>query len=188
MNVYDFDQTIFYPDSSHYFCRFCLGKYPRLRAKVFPGAVSRGLGVLTKRRSTGELKEQLFSFLNYIPDPDAEIEEFWQKYWGNIQPWYFEKQQPGDLIISASPDFLVRPAAERLGAELIATPMDRHTGKIMGVNCHDEEKVRRFYQEYPGAQIDDFYSDSLHDSPLAALAKRAFIVKKCRLSPWPEIK
>ena len=53
-----------------------------------------------------------------------------------------------------------------------------------GENCHDTEKVRRFRALYPDAEIDEFYSDSLSDSPLAELAGKAFLVKKGRLSEW----
>lgn len=91
-----------------------------------------------------------------------------------------------DLIVSASPDFLLRPICEELGVSLIATPMNPYTGKIHGLNCHDEEKVRRFRLEVPEGHIENFYSDSLSDSPLAKLADRAWLVKKGKLSPWPE--
>ena len=63
--------------------------------------------------------------------------------------------------------------------------MDIHSGKISGENCHDEEKVRRFYEVYPDGEIDAFYSDSLADTPLASIAKHAFLVKKGIMSAWP---
>ena len=72
-----------------------------------------------------------------------------------------------------------------LGVGLIATPMDKHTGKILGENCHDTEKVRRFQEQYPGEHTECFYSDSLSDTPMAELADRAFLVTKGKLSPWP---
>ena len=40
--------------------------------------------------------------------------------------------------------------------------------------------------EVPDGHIENFYSDSLSDSPLAKLADRAWLVKKGKLSPWPE--
>ena len=42
----------------------------------------------------------------------------------------------------------------------------------------------RFHARFPGAGIDEFYSDSHSDDPLAALAKRAYLVKGERLLPW----
>ena len=67
----------------------------------------------------------------------------------------------------------------------MASPVDPKTGKTIGLNCHGEEKVRRFREVYGDAQIDEFYSDSLHDTPLAKEAKRAFLVKKDEILPWP---
>ena len=64
--------------------------------------------------------------------------------------------------------------------------MDPFTGHILGLNCHDREKVRRFRAEYPDAVIDNFYSDSFADAPLAEIAQKAFMVKKDQILPWPE--
>jgi phosphoserine phosphatase len=63
--------------------------------------------------------------------------------------------------------------------------MDPFSGHILGNNCHDKEKVRRFRLEYPDYAIDEFYSDSLSDTPLASIAARAFLVKGNILLPWP---
>ena len=40
-------------------------------------------------------------------------------------------------------------------------------------------------EEYPDAEVEQFYSDSLHDTPLARLAREAFLVKGDALSPFP---
>ena len=40
--------------------------------------------------------------------------------------------------------------------------------------------------EYPDAVIDNFYSDSFADAPLAEIAQKAFMVKKDQILPWPE--
>ena len=187
MNVYDFDQTIFYPDSSVCFVMYCIRKHPKAFLHQILGTAARGAGKLAGMTSTKRLKEKMFSFVSRLPDVDAEIAAFWQEYWKNIQPWYLAKKREDDLIISASPDFLVRPAAEMLGVRLIATSMDKQTGKIEGANCRGEEKVRRFGAEFPGETVDEFYSDSLSDTPMARQAKRAFIVGRAgRLNPWPE--
>ena len=84
-------------------------------------------------------------------------------------------------------DKLVNSSTEMaLGVRLIATRMDRHTGEILGKNCHDHEKVTRFYREYPGAHVDRFASDSYSDSPMARIADAAVLVldRENRI-PWP---
>ena len=49
------------------------------------------------------------------------------------------------------------------------------TGAIIGLNCRDEEKVRRFRELFPDAEVTDVYSDSLrHDRPIFSLGKHCF--------------
>ena len=138
------------------------------------------------RCDTKLLKEQLFSFLQRIDDVDVLVKEFWSKNEQRIWPWYLAQKKDDDIIISASPEFLLEPICNKLGIELIGTVMDKHSGEIRGENCHDKEKVRRFYERYPGAHTENFYSDSLSDDPMAQIADRAFLVKKDELSPWPK--
>lgn len=186
MNTYDFDKTVFYPDSSCCFFMYCLRRYPSAVWRTLPGTLSTALAYARKKLRTKELKEQTFSFLRYIPDVDRAVSDFWRLRRGNMQDWYLRQKRDDDLVISASPEFLLRPICRELGVRLIATPMDKSSGRILGENCHDAEKVRRFQAEYPGAHTECFYSDSLSDSPMARLADRAYIVKRGRLSPWPE--
>lgn len=185
MNTYDFDQTIFYPDSSYCFVKYCLRHYPRAVLKALPAVALKGLEYLQHQADTKAFKEKTFSFLPYLDDVDRIVEEFWREHRKNLQNWYLEQKRPDDLILSASPEFLLRPICDELGVSLIATPMDRYTGRICGENCHDVEKVRRFYQEYPGGKTETFYSDSLSDTPMAEIADRAYLVKKGVLYPWP---
>lgn len=186
MNAYDFDQTIFQPDSSYCFVMFCLRRHPLALLKTLPGVTSTELKLLLKKTDTKALKERIFSFLPVLEDVDAEVAAFWRLYRANLEPWYLSQRRPGDLIISASPEFLLRPIAEELGAELIATVMDKHTGRILGENCHDAAKVRRFREVYGDARPERFYSDSLSDSPMAKISESAFLVDKGKISPWPE--
>lgn len=186
MNVYDFDNTVFTPDSSASFVLFCLRHYPRAALKALPlAAVETVLYLAEGRKDAKWLKQALFSFLNGLDNVEAVVDEFWECYAGHMEAWYLEQLQPDDLIISASPEFLLRPMTDRLGVALMGTRMNPYTGRIQGKNCHDEEKVRRFLAVYPADSVDRFYSDSLSDSPMAALAREAFLVKNGYLLPWP---
>lgn len=186
MNTYDFDQTIFQPDSSYCFVMFCLKRHPRAVLRSLPRTIGTGVRVMCKKADTKELKERVFSFLSAIEDVDREVAEFWASHKGNLEPWYLSQKEPEDLIISASPEFLLKPITDELGVRLIATRMDKNSGKITGENCHDEEKVRRFRAEYPDAVPARFYSDSLSDAPMARISERAFLVDKGRIVPWRE--
>ncbi len=185
MNTYDFDKTIFYPDSSACFFRYCLFRYP---AAVLPTLLRSARCALRYLRGcigARELKEQVFSFLKDLENTEDAVNGFWRKYERNIGEWYLRQKREDDLVLSASPRFLLAPICEKLKVELIATEMDSRSGMISGENCHDSEKVRRFYERCPDGHTENFYSDSLSDSPMAAIADRAFLVRKHRLFPWP---
>lgn len=186
MNVYDFDQTVYYPDSSYHFFLFCLKKYPAAVLPAIPGSLVLALRYRRGRIGAKELKQQLFSFLKRLDDAETTVKSFWDSHRVYLQDWYLRQKRADDLIISASPEFLLAPIAAELGVSLIATPMDIRSGEITGKNCHDEEKVRRFREAYPDAEIEAFYSDSLSDAPLAKLAGEAWLVNRDQLSPWPD--
>ena len=64
-------------------------------------------------------------------------------------------------------------------------PRNLKNGDYIGENCYGEEKVNRFYKEYPNGVIDEFYSDSDSDLPLAKLAKVAYKVnRKGQVHKW----
>ena len=89
------------------------------------------------------------------------------------------------MIISASPRFLLRHICDELNVKLICSEVDKKNGDYIGLNCFGEEKVSRFHKEYPGATIDEFYSDSKSDEPLAKLAKKAYLVRcKGEIIEW----
>lgn len=186
MNIYDFDKTIFYPDSSATFVRWYYRRHPGMLLRHGVKTLGSMIGYFRGKSSVEELKQRFFAFLPYVRDLDREIAAFWEKYRGNIQPWYLRQKRPDDIIISASPEFLLRPICDELGVRLIATRMDRNTGVIDGRNNSREEKVRRLQEQYPDAVCEEFYSDSLSDTPLAEMAQRAFMVKKGDIGPWPD--
>ena len=93
-------------------------------------------------------------------------------------------KQENDVIISASPQFLVTAFTDRLGIKyILATDMDKHTGKITGKNCRGEEKVTRFQKVFKDS-VDCFYSDSMSDAPMARMAGQAYLVKKGMPERW----
>ena len=187
MNVYDFDGTIYKGDSSVDFAKYCLGKNKKCRRAV-PRMIGAGIRYALKQISTKDFKVFFFSFLRALePDEiDELVAEFWQTHKDRIVSWYKAKQSDDDVIISASPRFLLEPILTDLGIKnLIATEMNKSSGVIRGENCKGAEKVRRLRNEYPGVHIDHFYSDSLSDHPLAEIADEAFLVNREQIAPWP---
>ena len=185
MNVYDFDKTIFYPDSSFCFVLFCFSRHPFAVLRTLPRIVSAGIRFASGKIDTTSLKESLFAFLRFLPDPEQDVADFWRIHFRRIGMWYLERKKQDDLIVTASPEFLVSVAAGTLGVALIGTRMDVNTGTVLGKNCSGEEKVRRFRECYPDAEIQSFFSDSLSDQPMASLAGKAYLVRKGSLKDWP---
>jgi len=186
MNVYDFDNTILRGDSTARFFAYCLIHRPRMWLDV-PGQAVNGLLFALKLRKKQVFKQRMLHFLSLIGDVDATVDAFWKKNECRVKEWYHETHRPDDVVISASPEFLILPVCRRLKVECVmGSPVDKYTGVFSGPNCHGQEKVRRFREKYPDAQIDEFYSDSYSDSPLAELAGRAWLVKGSELLPWGE--
>ena len=176
MNAYDFDKTIYPGDSAAHFWRWCVRRHPAaiLRASAALGPALRAAGGDLSR---GELKQGLFAVLRGIDDPVREAELFWDEHIDRIFPWYLARKRPDDLIVSASPDFLIGEACRRLEIAHIATGMDPSTGRLTTTNCWGEEKVRRYRAVYGDELIEEFYSDSLSDLPMMALSARGYLVK-----------
>lgn len=188
MNVYDFDKTIFYPDSLTQFTLYCIMKYPRLLVSYCPKTLLTAILFLFKKITVTQAVEQLSSFVREIPDIDKEIELFWNKNEHKIARWYLDQKKETDLIISAAPEFLLKPLTDRLGIKLIGSQIDKHTGKVSGRCCYGKEKVKYLVisDYFPEQKIEEFYSDSLTDAPLASYAEKAFLVTKKgkKIQPW----
>jgi hypothetical protein len=178
MNVYDFDKTIYDGDSTVHFWLFCSRRHPGVFVRCLPrlmkGAVLYAFGRIPKE----DWKERFFSFLNYLPSNETMVSSFWEIHFAKIKKWYLDQKQESDVIISASPVFLLGPVSRKLGVALIATEVDPASGRFGGPNCSGSEKVRRFRREYPDAFIDEFYTDSKKDLPLASIAGKAYFVRK----------
>ena len=184
MNVYDFDNTIFDGDSTARFYRFCLNRHKKnlLLAPSMLAAAARCY--VFKTRNKTQFKEVMYRFLRRC-DTERDVADFWQREKTRIKPFYLAQQQQDDIIISASPLFLLEPVCRELGIRhLIASRVDPKTGKYDGENCHGEEKVRRFREEFGDAVIDCFYSDSHNDDPLAKIARKAYLVKGNEITDW----
>jgi len=189
MNAYDFDKTIYDGDSTADFYFYCLLHQPQILLWLPYQAWSFFLYVVGFYTKT-QFKERFYKFFKSVKDIEQTVEKFWDKNISGIKSWYLENSRDDDIIISASPEFLLRPACERLKIKnLIASRVNLHDGKYTGLNCYGEEKVARFFEAMPNAEYECFYSDSLSDEPLALLAKKEkYIVEGDKLIPWNDYK
>lgn len=184
MNIYDFDKTIYGDDSTKDFLLYSVKKHPEL-IRFLPGmGLAAANFYLLKRGVKTDMKERFYRiFTGY--DPLALLEEFWDKHQHKVFSWYPRQQEEGDIVISASPEFLLKPICDRLGIRhLIASRVDPKTGRYEGLNCWGPEKVVRLRQELGHTHCDKFFSDSYSDQPLADIADEAFLIKDGVICPW----
>ena len=185
MNAYDFDGTIYRGDSSVDFFIFCLSRYPWL-ALFLPYQIAMILAYKLHLCSKEQEKSAFFSFLRLVPDVPSALTAFWKKNQDKIESWYLARKQTNDVVISASPEFLLVPICQQMNIDrLIASKVNSRTGSFESKNCKGEEKVRRFKKLFAHATINSFYSDSESDRPMAQLAEKAFQLEKGNLKEWP---
>ena len=188
MNVYDFDGTIFPGDCSIGFCFWCMNRHPQLWFTFFPKALKNL--ILRKQGKIPEylMQRKFFSYLTLIDDFDEQIERYWNKNEKKIASWYLAQKRPDDLIISASPDCIIAPIAKRLGVNFMATEYDREYGVYLNNMMYAKEKAR-YIMDHGFPLSENFYSDSLADTPLALCAEKAHLVtnKASTVVDWPDL-
>ena len=183
MNVYDFDGTIYGGDSTVDFYLYTLKKNPLL-LRYLPRQIHGFILYKAKKISKTQMKEYFYSFLQGV-QAQALLEDFWQQHEKQIFAWYADRQRENDLVISASPEFLLAPICRKLGIRhLLASRVDPCTGRYTGENCRGTEKINRFRSAYPHESVEEFYSDSLADLPLAKIAQRAYLIQKGKITDW----
>ena len=186
MNIYDFDKTIYDGDSTIDFIKYCF----RINKKtlfILPKFIFFLFLYLIKIIEKEKLKSELFRVVVYFDDIEKIVKNFWNYKEYKLKDFYMTKRKNTDIVISASPEFLLHPISEKYNFKLIATNVDTKTGKIIGKNCHGIEKVKRLKNEGIN-KCNNFYSDSLSDRPLSEISKKAYIVKGNKIMKWADYK
>ena len=183
INAYDFDETIYDGDSSVDFYIYCLKRKPSIIIMA-PIQIYGALLYFLRIKNKDFMKERIFSFLKRIDNIDEYIDDFWNKHRKNIKEWYLKQKKKTDVIISASPEFLLKPLEKELGVDrIIATKVNKKTGKFESKNCHDYQKINRYESEMKVKNnIKAFYSDSFKsDKAMFEYAEKAYLVKKNKI-------
>lgn len=186
IKAYDFDGTIYDGDSSIDFYKFCFKKKKSICKYWFKNVwffVLYILGIKTKT----EMKEVFFCFLKDFKEKELLLEEFWTIHESKIKTWYLEKKHTDDIIISASPEFLLAIPCKKLKVkDCIASIVEIETGKFLSANCHGKEKVKRLTEKYSNIIVEEMYTDSSVDLPMIEFAQKGFKVKKNQVIPYDE--
>ena len=176
--MYDFDDTIYDGDSSIDFIKYCYKKgYIKFRdiIKIIGSFIKYFFGVI----DITQFKEVLFSFLNNVNNVYCLVNDFWDEHYKNIKKFYLEKNHNNDIINSASPYFLLKPACDMLGVkDLIASDINIKNGKFKGKNNSKEVKVKNLNKKYKDCVVEECYSDNpFNDKYILELANKSYVVK-----------
>ncbi len=175
MNGYDFDDTIYRGNSMRRFSIFCMLHLPYLvlyLPVVFIALLLRAVRILPKNAYLLLLE----GYIVFVPHVEKLVVKFWDKNMSRIKTWYLDQRQKNDIVVSATPIFVVGEACRRLGVECIATDMNAR-GRLNGKHCHGKRKVETFQKLHPDVNLDTYYSDSTSDKPMWCFAERGYLVK-----------
>lgn len=181
MNVYDFDNTIYRGESVLHLFFFYMKKTPyivKYLPRVFYALFKYKLGHMTVEQALHNYAGYIEDYFKSIPDFHADIVRFWDLHEKNIKPFYAKLHKEDDVIVTASPEISMSVICERLGVKhCVGSVMDPETGKITRL-CMRSHKIPAFFEAFPDAEIDNFYTDSpKNDKPLIDVAAHAFVVK-----------
>ena len=188
MNAYDFDGTIYPSNCTVDFGLWCVKRHPILLFSYGPRVTWSFVRYKLGRIPNYRMQRELFRYLTLIDDFDEQIERFWDAHEGRISAWYLAQKRSDDLIMSSSPLCIITPIARRLGVNCVATDYDRELGVLLDNLMYAREKAR-YIIDHGFPVIDNFYSDSLSDTPLALCAEKAHLVKNrgTTVVDWPAL-
>lgn len=186
--LFDFDGTITHADSLKAFILFTRGRirYYLGLVRLAPVLALYKLGVIPNWKA----KEILLAYF-FKGMPLGDFEDKCREFASNILPAIvrpkalrkiraYMDQQVRVVVVSASPENWVGKWAEANGLEWIATRLevkdDRLTGKIMGKNCHGDEKVNRIRATINLTEFSDIHTfgDSNGDREMLQLGTKRF--------------
>ncbi|SHN18504.1 HAD family hydrolase [Chitinophaga sp. CF418] len=188
---FDFDGTITRKDTLFEIIRFQKGEgalYAGL-ALLAPALVMMKLGLISKQKGKNLVLQYFFG--------NTPIEEFRDKcaaFCRDRLPGLIRENALKEInehlskghrvvVVTASAQEWVKPWCDCVGIECIGTQLEirnaRVTGRILGVNCNGEEKVRRIRQQYDLPVFGDIYAygDTNGDRPMLQLATFGFFRK-----------
>lgn len=186
MNLYDFDKTVYYKDCTVEFWKYCIRRKPYLLFGLPVQVLGFALYKL-KIKPKEYFKSKFLFFVKHFENIEEEIERFWDKEEANVCRHFRAMLSSDDVIVSASPEFLVVPIAKRLGVRCLASPVDPESAGFTGANCKGEEKIRRL-AEIGITSADKAFSDSVSDLPMLSLAKEGYVIKNLSREEYKVVK
>lgn len=181
INIYDFDETIYDGNSAIDIYLYCIRKNILCLTNLPKVLFYYGLYFIHKKTKE-EIKSVYYSFIKYFDNIESVVEDFWDKNYEKIKDFYINNNHKNDIIISATPEILLKPVCDKLEVkDLIGSVINKETGKFLRKNCKGVEKVIRFREKYPNQKVNSSYSDSFSDQPIFDIAQNAYLVKRNKI-------
>lgn len=181
MNGYDFDKTILKGNSVRRFFMFCCLRLPYLwllLPELLLAVILYGLRIVRKE---GFLR-MLELYILLVPCRKKFVARFWDKNIKHVRKWYLDAKRSDDVVVSASPNFLIEEICSRLGVACIASKTGKR-GQVVGKHCYGENKVTMFRERFGDVTLETFYSDNMSDAPMFRYAQRGYLVKGNDITP-----
>lgn len=183
MNIFDFDGTLYKGDSTIDFWRYSIIRHPSC-LRALPKQLLSFSQYLTKKIDKDTFKERFYEFLYFLPDTSQTVKDFWKAKHCQLRSDVLAHASKGDLVISASPEFLLQEICDQHGWQLIASKVDPHTGKLLGPNCQGKEKVARLQTAGYSKTFEQGYTNSSSDEPIMRLSSTSFLVRRHSIVPF----
>lgn len=181
MKVFDFDNTIYRGESSVDFS-FYMIRHNKKIIRYVPTILFTLAGykmcLLSKERLENIINDFCAGVLDGTESPVDFVKPFWKENAHKLNRRLLAMISPDDVIISASPIFLIEGIGEKLNTDkLVGTEVDFEQKKIKWFNFGGN-KVKRYKALYGDKTIDAFYTDSYNDKEMMDISRKVFIVKK----------
>lgn len=184
MKAFDFDDTLYRGESSIDYVLFMIKKNKKIILwipKILFGLIQYKLCLISKEK----IENQINDFLKFVIKDKEEIanqvREFWEKFSRNLNQELINTITNDDVIITASPSFLIEGIKNRLGtANLICSEFDLDKKCVLYFNF-GENKVKKFYEVHGNSKIECFYTDSYNDKSMMDISDKVFLVKKRKI-------
>ena len=183
LQVFDFDNTLYRGESAVDFALFLIRRRKRIilwLPKIFWNLLRYKLCMIRE----DSMEAQLDRFMQRCLPPEKELThlvgQFWKKNLHRLNKQMLRRIRPGDAVISAGPDFLLRPIRAHLcGAALICSKVDLRQMRVAYLNF-SSRKAQRYRAVFGNAPVSAFYTDSYFDRAMMQLSERVYLVKKGR--------
>ena len=181
VKVFDFDNTIYRGESSVDFSFYMIRhnkKILRYVPTILFSLAGYKLCLLKKEKLESIINNFFEGILDGKTFPDIYVKPFWKTHIHKLNKKMLQLIEQDDVIITASPVFLIDGIRKMLNTEkIIGTEVDFTEKRITWFNF-GENKVRRYRALYGDREIDAFYTDSNNDRDMMEISREVFIVKK----------